>query len=516
MWVAAPFPFHVLRGSQAYLGLLEDDYYYYAIVADKLITTGKLTYDGVTLTNGFHPLWFLIILATRFVCGRFGAAFYVALTLLFVACAVATFELGRRFARALGASAALSSAIAAAYSLGNAKLITMGMEAAVAVPLFLWFLSEAASSAPLVPRRAAKLGFLASLAILGRLDIAFAVALLIAGYLVLERPPLERAARLLAAFAAGGLLVPVYAAANLFAFGSILPVSALAKQLITRPGFSLWYARYAAFHTVFGPTISVLLPLGVLALVRTRSRETGASLTARFVGGVTLLFTALYYSLNALTGWTFFGWYAYPLSAATIAALVFIVDWATPVVRNRRAAVAAIAAGVASTPFLSAYYFVTHGPLWSINDNSLLSMSFDLDRHLRGKTGLFSMGAIAGIATYVIDKPVFQLEGLMSDRKLIDHVRREDSLPQVLEENGVDYLIVSLAYEKLEKHDGCYPVTQPNAVWAGKRSAKMRGGICSEPVEHFLTRQGTNPWSIFPDLETYVFDVRKPRRATGE
>src|SRR5204863_1928547 len=128
--VAAPFPFHLWQGSTAYLGLLEDDYYYYAIVADKLITTGKLTYDGVTLTNGFHPLWFLIVLAVRFVFGRFGTGFYVALTLLFIGSSVATYELGRRFARALGASAVLSCAISAAYSVGNAKLAAMGMEAA--------------------------------------------------------------------------------------------------------------------------------------------------------------------------------------------------------------------------------------------------------------------------------------------------------------------------------------------------------------------------------------------------
>src|SRR6185369_11084681 len=101
---------------------------------------------------------------------------------------------------------------------------------------------------------------------------------------------------------------------------------------------------------------------------------------------------------------------------------------------------------------------------------SLVSMSYDLQRHLRGRSGLFSMGAIAGVATYVIDKPVFQLEGLMSDRRLIEHLRHEDSLPSVLQENGVDYLIVSVAFEKLEPEHGCYSVTQPNFVWAGKRT----------------------------------------------
>ena len=45
---------HLVRGSLAYLGLLEDDFFYYAIVADRLASLGHLTFDGITSTNGFH------------------------------------------------------------------------------------------------------------------------------------------------------------------------------------------------------------------------------------------------------------------------------------------------------------------------------------------------------------------------------------------------------------------------------------------------------------------------------
>jgi hypothetical protein len=90
--VAAPFVYHLARGSDAYLGLLEDDYFYYAIIADNLVSNGRITYDGVTLTNGFHPLWFAVIVLLRAVCGGLGFTFYVALTLLFVISMIATYE----------------------------------------------------------------------------------------------------------------------------------------------------------------------------------------------------------------------------------------------------------------------------------------------------------------------------------------------------------------------------------------------------------------------------------------
>jgi hypothetical protein len=36
----------------------------------------------------------------------------------------------------------------------------------------------------------------------------------------------------------------------------------------------------------------------------------------------------------------------------------------------------------------------------------------------------------------------------------------------------------------------------------------MRGEICAEPVERFFTPAGGHPWSVFPEIETLVFDVK--------
>src|SRR4051794_13644165 len=59
--VASTFLYHISRGSVAYLGFFEDDYFYYATIADNLVRFGRSTYDGTTLTNGFHPLWQMVL-----------------------------------------------------------------------------------------------------------------------------------------------------------------------------------------------------------------------------------------------------------------------------------------------------------------------------------------------------------------------------------------------------------------------------------------------------------------------
>ena len=39
-----------------------DDGLYYPRLAQNIMARGMCTYDGVTITNGFHPLWLLVLL----------------------------------------------------------------------------------------------------------------------------------------------------------------------------------------------------------------------------------------------------------------------------------------------------------------------------------------------------------------------------------------------------------------------------------------------------------------------
>jgi len=292
--------------------------------------------------------------------------------------------------------------------------------------------------------------------------------------------------------------------------GSPFPVSALAKRLIMKQGFSLAYARGVALATVYGSTVAIVLPLGLMALwlvLRSHARERSA---ARFAGGLAIVYVFVFFGINALSGWIYFGWYAFPFVPATIAALTFICERWTPLVSSRLQLTVATLF-VALAPALAVRYFVEHGPRWSVGDNGMLAMSYELADQMRGREGLFAMGAIAGVATYVLAKPVLQIEGLVSDRRLLDHVKREDSLGEVLREYHADYLVVSLANVRPERRNGCYLITQPNAEWAGTRTAKMRGEICAEPIAHFLTLGGAHTWSVLPALETLVWDLRGAR-----
>jgi hypothetical protein len=507
--VTAAFLYHVVTNSPAYLGLLEDDYFYYATVADNLVRFGRFTYDGVTLTNGFHPLWQLVLTVLRFVCGRFGPAYYTCLEIISVIAGIITYELGTKFARELGLPRGMAEVVSAMYSVGTALLMSMGMEAVIAVPLLLWLFVAAASSQAITMKRAAKLGFIASLAVLARLDIAIAVGLLIAGFLFFVRPRPPEAFRLLASFGTGGLLLPTYLVANLWAFNTLLPVSAMAKQIYSGIGFSLSYVRSVAVGTVYGPTVGVLLPAGAIALILLARKTTPSWSPKHFVGGTALTFAFVLWGLNALSGWIFFGWYAYPILTASIASAAFIWEEWSWVVATNRAILLSIVIVILALPVVAATrYYIQHGPGWSVSDNSLLAASYDIAARMRGREGVYAMGAVAGVVGYVMDHPLVQLEGIMADRRMVNHVSNESPLEDVLRENKVDYLIVSFASKRVREEHDCYEVTQPHAEWAGQRTKKMRGEICSPPILRFVTSAGTNSWSVFPAIETLIWNVR--------
>ena len=146
-----------------------------------------------------------------------------------------------------------------------------------------------------------------------------------------------------------------------------------------------------------------------------------------------MLFAFTFFGLNALTGWTLFGWYAYPLVPALIAALVLIHERWVPSLDDRWTVAIAMLIVVA-VPSMGVRYYLDRGPRWSIADNTILASAFNLEQHVRGRTGLFAMGAIAGVVGYVLDKPVLQIEGIMADQRMVEHVRRQSSLGAVLRE----------------------------------------------------------------------------------
>jgi hypothetical protein len=517
VWISAvmmnaPIVWHVARGSRAHLGFFADDFFYYTVVADRFVSSGHLTFDGVHPTNGFHPLWFAILALIRLLSGGVGGAFYVVLAVVDALLAVVTFEVYVRLGRAIGVRRSIAFVCAAFMVVPLNEFFADAMETNVAVPLSAALLLAVARTNELLPRRAAAIGLLSSLVVLARLDLVILVALMVAGWAFCARESFAAKGRAALAFGAGGLLFPIYCAFNVLAFGALLPTSAAAKQMSTSFGVNVDFLRLV-FDFDIGRE-GVLTSLLALVLLFTRWSRTSAR-PARFAVVLAIAFPVVYYTVCALRSpWRCFPWYAYALYAPLFLSLSSLSEAFAARVKSPRFAWVACILAVAvlgRVPVLSARFARHYAFQWEIEDNLITANAFELARRLSDRTGVYAMGDKAGNVANVLGHPIVQLEGLVADPAMLDRIRAQEPLGEVLRAYGVDYLIVSIGPNvPLPKVGDCYEISQPNAHEAGDRSPKMRGRLCGEPIVDYVVPRARHWWSKynFP-IHSYVFDLRQ-------
>ena len=165
--------FSRFRFGLAPLATYDDDFFYYLQVAVQLGRTGRSTFDGTHLANGYHPLWLLVIASLHALAPP--GWFFVALECLeFVLALTTYFLLKRLLLQTLrGQVAVLSAAVIATLC---AALGRGGMEVGLLFPCAAAVLAYRLRAAFVWSRaQAAIYGFLLSVLVLSRLDTAILV-----------------------------------------------------------------------------------------------------------------------------------------------------------------------------------------------------------------------------------------------------------------------------------------------------------------------------------------------------
>ena len=278
------------------------------------------------------------------------------------------------------------------------------------------------------------------------------------------------------AFAAGCVPLAAYFTCNLIFFGGLLPTSGRAKQLGSGLHSSARFAEHVM--AILTPGRLLVLCLGSVALIPLIRRKAEIpSVSARIAAVTAIAFPVLFSVLNAVkSDWHVFVWYDYPVVTGLLSASALIVVWGENWLENPTVALvtsAALLLAAVLVPVRSALYFGRRGVAWADGDNTLLPMARAVAQGLQGHEGRVAMGDKAGITTFLLHRPVVQLEGLVADNAMLQHIQRGDSLNTVLAEYGVDYLIVSAAEHPPQLHDGCYEVVAPNPDQAGSRDAPV-------------------------------------------
>lgn len=416
----------VNRGSL----MIEDDARYYTIIAEHIARTGRSTFDGQVLTNGYHPLWMIVLVVMAKTIGLHD----IAIAGVEVALVGAGFFL---MVSTFRSPALVHRLLFAAWLAGwSILIIGRGMEVSLVFfgfGLLAWTLM-ACRERGLSPIWA---GFAAALTIGARLDAAVFVVPLLLLMLGLRRSLLP-----FAILAVGGA---VYAAVNLWLFGTPVPISGAVKSLgglqlnerflkqLLPPAESesmLWTLR--TYQRSPAGRMVIVGGLCALALLAGRSRA-WPYLWAILIGLALYLGKLLFGS-----SWYIWPWYIFPAYFGMFA-LVLALDSRMPQIAGGRLATAL--AGVMIVLMLG----------WVLRANGLgkppmtgfaeinRMVANQLNETLRGAP--VAMGDRAGSFAHFYRGPVVQSEGLVNDKAFFEVLKSGGDVKALLCQRGVRYFV---------------------------------------------------------------------------
>ncbi len=411
------------------VGLFDDDAFYYFGVARHVAEGGGSTFNGLDPTNGYHPLWLLLLVPVLSIAH--GHAALVAVTLVSAALAVAAARQIDRIGLLTGRPVLVTLCAAPLLVVGAAgpSFFYSGMETGLLLFALLWLAAtylrtEGFAERDFDPGEARVVGALMALAVLARLDTVIPMAVLgVLAAVTWARAgkPWLRLALWLAAVPAVALAA--YLAVNQALFGTPLPVSGQAKAL---GGSALnldVLGQFLSSPVLFGQSTWLgAVAVVVVGLALAAKPTGGLGLAARFgavvlVGGI---LTVGYYAVTS--SWQLWPWYfsSAPLSIA-LAGPALVARWA-PKVPVKRLAAGAVVLLVLATAGVNAVRAARGG----VQRSAFIEAAPSVARQVDALTPLgepIAMGDRAGSLGYHLGRPLVHLEGLVNSAEYLDALR---------------------------------------------------------------------------------------------
>lgn len=441
-----------------------DDAFYYFQVARNIALGHGSTFDGVHVTNGYHPMWLLTATAAYALAGPAGSAPLFVLYGLQIVLVLAS---GWLLYLALRPLHRVSAAFAVALLVASNQtrnVLFNGMESTLAFFLIsaLFYLAMRRGKRFYVPAPAsyAWLVFGLILALcFTRLEAGLFVPLWMLGAIIVWRQ--ERSPYLgRIAWMAAGLLAAaaVYVTVNYRLVGKPFPISGMIKS-----GLRDWsqianvlVLQLEAYVGLIGPPagkLSQLDPiLGVLLaaslghfLFQLRRRN-----PARLVAVAPFVaFAAAYVVVAATLLSGGFGWYKWAALLAGALSTFALFEWMLESSRIPRrlvlsglVAVTALFAAVSWVPILKQRTLADWGPLQGlVMDYTIRFIREEIPREDR--IGAYSNG----IFTYFSGRDIENLEGLVNGRAFYEARRRPDTYAAYLRDNKIRWIVVHTTYD---------------------------------------------------------------------
>jgi hypothetical protein len=477
--------FLAASSGEHWVAMLYDDFFYYLKIAENLANGQGSTFNGVVQTNGYHPLWLLILTGANAILGR-GVNIFYFVCLVCVCSTLATYHFAREVLGRTEVPQAWATVVGLYVAAFSIKQFFSGMEAILVIPFALALMARMQQhDAAADFQKAFGTGLLASCMVLSRLDSLILLALMLALFMAQHKALSQLTGGIVVGWCLGLAPIGLYVLSNLIFFDSLTPVSGMAKQLMPKE-----HLTASVLQGVLNSPLkfqanflfaTAMVPFAALACWRSYSLSKGILLAA-------LLFPPVYFLLlSYLSDWCFSDWYFYPVRLAVCAAAAFVFSqrWLAGMLAKPMLQVTALVMAVAIV--LSNWWVVNRGQKY------VYEAGADLAEFERSHPGTYAMGDRAGKVGYLMHSPLIQLEGLVMDKQFVQMMAQGRPLHDVLAHYQVDYYIGS----SNAPFEGCFQAVE--SCQAGAAAPTLKGKFCAEPVARF--KHG--------DVETLVYKAIK-------
>lgn len=432
----------IVKDREAWPYLFADDGYYYLAVAHNIGSGAGSTFTGLTETNGYHPLWELMLA---------GVAVFVRDPYLFVAAVVVLQGLlwlylvrtALAVGRLVGSEEAATMGVAAMGLLAviTGQLSFSGMESAPLLVIILVAIRRVLEIRDDDPRSEWVLGGVFALIFLTRLDAVltiFPIAVLVAFRgRTMFGTAVRRGFRLLTPVAA---VLCIYVVVNLVVFGTATPVSGQAKSL----GSPFWNTKPVEQFLQAGqvgeePLWLGALALGLSALAVLLHDWTATPARRRLLWCLSALMLGQVLHLAYLvvaTSYQVWAWYYYGIALTLFCSTTLVGVGLISRLRSPGAWIClTIGAAFAIVQVPAAFFSgLSHTPRATATVE-FITTELPAD-------AVLAMGDRAGLIGYLGDRPMLQLEGLMADAEWLEDLEDGTALDRMRHED-VDYYVWS-------------------------------------------------------------------------
>lgn len=421
-----------------YLAFFEDDFFYYVETSKNFIIHGFPSVDLKTPTNGYHPLWFLIITLIQLVSKNPYFITLVVTIISFISLCFSYFYLNKLFYH-FSKNNSISNYLSIVATSLFLIYFAQGMEIILLFPLLslLFYYLFVRQTSPFL------YGLLFNILFLSRLDIVFLLIPIYIFFLFKRRDIVNHIW-----FYLPFTISFLYVGSNIVLFDTLLPVSGMAKQIKTS-----YTPVFTAFESIFfmqrDRIIYGLIPfiffVSNFILIKTSSRK-----EYRIILLLINIFPILFSIYNMIfSGWYYWSWYYYIFFPSIVIFLLLIIN--TKLFNKSLSKLLPIA----SILIILFYFHVSrkNDPMKTL----LYENAMELVEYEKQHPGVYAMGDKAGLISYLIESPLVHLEGLVMDKQYIKDLKSTPKLSDLLEKYNVDYYIANNA----KKLDNGYRIEEP-------------------------------------------------------